>query len=200
MPLDGDILSVLFLWLAGDGGIISNVFKMRIAALAVASWAEVADEIEDFFTSMYTPWLDQMTNDTSSLSFEVSKRDEGLGQWDQVYQRDFTDLVGADTGQATAPINTGTIVAYPGLVRFWGFKNMPQPSENAIVDSVLGGTAIADLIQCGLDYSRNWVGTNTDLNQGVYNEADEQFRPFAASVKVGQPVGSRVTRKTGRGI
>ena len=200
MPSEGDILQVILLFLASDGGVIANVFKMRLAQLAVASWAEVADEIELFFTDMYTPWLDEMTDQTSSDSFEISLRDEAEGEWNQVYQRDFSDLVGVDGGQPAAPLTTGTIVAYPGLVRFWGFKNMPQPAENAIFNGVLSGNAIADLILSGAVYSRNWVGTNTDLNQGVYNEPTETFRPFAASIKVGQPVGSRVTRKTGRGI
>jgi hypothetical protein len=200
MPSELDVIRVALLFSDIDSEAIMNTFTMRLADLATASWGGVADEIEVLFTSMYSDWLDEMPTSTESESFSISLRDPDAGQWNEVYNRIFTTLVGGAASDPYASLNAATVVAYPGLVRHWGFKNLPAPAEGNVSGGRMTAQGLVAMVRFGLDYARNWEGTLTDLNQGVYNEATEMFRPFAANILVKDAMGSRVTRKVGRGI
>lgn len=200
MPSANDVIRVLLLFSDVDSEAIINVFTMRLANVVTASWSGIADEIENLFNSMYADYLDHVPTQTGSESFTVSLRDESAGQWDEVIHRDFIDLVGSAATDPYASLNAATIVAYPGLVRHWGFKNLPAVGEGSVASGRLTLQVIADMILFGVDYARNWAGVESDLSQGVYNEASETFRPFAASILVKDAMGSRVTRKAGEGI
>lgn len=200
MPTELDVIRVLLLFSDIDNEAIVNVFTMRLVDLVTGSWAGVADEIELLFNSMYADYMSNAPDATTSESFTISLRDENLNQWDEVYTRDFSDIVGGVVTDAYASLNAATIVAFPGLVRHWGFKNLPAPAEASVSGGRLTLGTVADLILFGVDYAQSWVGSTTDLQQGVYNEPTEMFRPFAASILVGDAMGSRVTRKSGVGI
>lgn len=200
MPSELDVIKVALLFSDIDSEAILNVFTMRLNDLVTNSWAGVADEIELLFTSMYTDWMEEVSTDTNSESFTISLRDAGASEWNEVFNRDFTDLIGGTVGDPYASLNAATVVAYPGLVKHFGFKNLPAPGEQNVSGGRMDVQALVAMVRFGLDYSRNWVGTDTDLSQGVYELAAESFRPFAASILVKDIMGSRVTRKVGRGI
>ena len=200
MPTALDVIRVLLLFSDVDSEAIVNVFTMRLANVVGSSWSNIADEVESLFTSMYSDILSDVPVDTTSESFTISLRDAGSGQWDEVIHRDFPGLDGESVSDAYASLTAPTIVAYPGLVRHWGFKNLPAVSEANVSGGRITLGVLANIILFGVDYAQNWPGIQTDLSQGVYNEASETFRPFAASILVKDAMGSRVTRKAGEGI
>jgi len=200
MPSELDIIRVALLFADQDDEAILNQFTMRLANLVTGSWSGVADEIESLFNSMYSEVAEDWAMDVQSEEFKISLRDEGAGQWNEVYHRNFTDIAGGTPSDPYSSITTATIVAFPGLVRHWGFKNLACPAEGNIAGGRLTPAGLANMVLFGADYAVNWQGTETDLSQGVYNEASETYRPFAGSILVKDALGSRVTRKIGRGI
>jgi len=200
MPAENDIIQATLVWDDAAGQQFLNVFKFRLDDFIGVTWGDVGDELEAYFEAFYTDWLENVANSVQSSNYEISLRDEVAGEWNQVFNRDYTELVGATPAGSLPALNCATIVAYPGTVRFWGFKNMPPPNESAVDDQGLVGSALVDLALSALIYHKPYIGVLMTLTGGVYNLGQEAFRAFAFSSKITNIVGSRVTRKDGRGI
>lgn len=200
MPAIGDVLRVPLRIEDPNGGQTFNIFHFTIDDLAVNTWQAVADDIADWLDVGYNPWMANVSDNWQSQAFEILVRDVILGQWNQVHSQAHLDIEGQVMTDSGAPLTTATFVSYPGSVRHWGFKNMPSPADGASAGGELVPAALVDLLVSAVLLSTIVTGGNTILRVGVYALASETFRGFTGTVQAGSPIGSRVTRKVGRGI
>lgn len=200
MPDVADVIQIALAFEGVEGGVITNIFTSQLLRVAVDSWSAVADDVENFFADLYDDWLENVSDDVKSTGFVISKRDADANQWNEVISRDFLGLDGKSPAESLPSLNAATIVAFPAVARHWGFKNMPAPSEDAVSGGNLTLGALADLVFSSVVYSTPYFGADTDWGNGVYSLATEQYRGFQPSVLITSIVGSRVTRKEGRGI
>ena len=200
MPTIGDNLRVAVKFLDPDNNDVFNIFHFEIDDVGVNSWLAVGDDLKVWFEAGYAQWLSNVTEDWTGVSFEILVRDSGAGQWNQVYSDTFDDLDGTVVGESLPALNAATFISYPGSVRNWGFKNMPAPAEAISSGGKIEATALADLLITALLLSSGVIGADTLLRVGVYSLATELFRGFTGSVAASNVIGSRVTRKVGRGI
>lgn len=200
MPTVGDFLRVPVRWDDPNGGQAFNIFHFALDEVNVNTWEAVGDEIKTWLIAGYTPWMDQVSTSWQSNSFEILVRNVIDGQWDQVYSDGMDDIEGTFPGESTAPLSVATFVSYPGAPRHWGFKNLPSPAVSSTNAGELDAAALVDLLITALLLSTGVIGVDAVLRVGVYALLTETFRGFTGQISAGTAIGSRVTRKVGRGI
>ena len=200
MPTVGDNLRVAVKFLDPNNNEAFNIFHFEIDSLAVNSWSAVGDDLKVWFEAGYSPWLTNVAESWTGVSFEILVRDAVAGEWNQVYTDTFDNLDGTVVGDSLPALSVATFVSYPGSVRHWGFKNMPAPADAIASGGLIEPTALADLLITALFLSTGVVGVDTVMRVGVYTLAEELFRGFTGTIAASDVIGSRVTRKVGRGI
>jgi len=200
MPAVNDVIQTAVSWSNPSGGVAMNIFTSILTSVAINAWADVADDFEAYLEDLYAPWMVRVSDQWVALGFKLAVRDAGAGQWNQVYERALTTIDGGDSNDTTATLASNTVVAYPGAVRYRGFKNFPPASDAYIDGGLLNITGLASLLTTGTIWVNPFAGTACNFNNGVYSLATEQFRGFVGTIAAGSVVGSRVTRKTGVGI
>lgn len=200
MPVIGDIIQIAALFSGVEGGAIQNIFTSVLTQVAVNSWESVADDVEVYLNELYEDWFENVSTEVESQSFVISRRDAEAGEWNEVTSRTWLNTDGMHIGDSLPSINCATVIAFPGSNRNWGFKNFPPPSEFNVSGGNLIPAALGDLLLTAAKYTSTFVGINTSLGNGVYSLATEQFRGFTNSIILTSVIGSRVTRKEGRGI
>lgn len=200
MPTEGDFLRVAVKWLDPDQHEVFNIFHYALDTVNVNTWEAVGDEIKTWLEVGYNPWMARVATDWVGLSFEILVRDVIAGQWNQVYSDTFDTLGGEALGGSLPALSTATFVSYPGAVRHWGFKNLPAPHDDDATAGRITAAALVDLLLTAVLLSTGVIGSDAILRVGVYALATETFRGFTGSVAASNVIGSRVTRKVGRGI
>ena len=200
LPSAGDILKVIVGFALPDGTIMQNIFYWTILSTTATDWDNTAADIATYLVEVYEQWMTNVATEVNSETLEIALRDETAGEWNQVYQAAFLSIGGTDTADSGSPTSSGTVVAFPEVVRHWGFKNFPPPSEGATTGGVLTGVALADLLITGVLWVLPFVEFYGGYQPGVYSLATETFRAFTGSIVGSTSQGTRVTRKTGRGI
>lgn len=199
-PQVGDILQARLSWTDSVGGIMENVYTLRLTSFTGVDFDEVATDVTNWLVDLYTPWMNSVSDTIQSRDFTLSLRDVPTSEWNEVHTSSFLALQGQSGAESTPPINCGTVVAYPSQKRHRGFKNLPPPSEDAVIDGSLSATAVADLALFLIDYVLPVVGLVGGYDIGVLTLATNTFREFVGDGAVTSIVGSRTTRKQGRGI
>lgn len=200
MPSVGDIIRVVLTFTAVEGGLMQNIYHILLTQVLVAEWDSVAGAAQAWFVDMYDDYFQDVNNQVGSTTIELLQRDTVAGQWNTVLQRSFVSVVGQTALESLPSINTATVVAFPEIPRYWGFKSLPAPSEAATANGILLPSVLANLLLFAGHYTAGRVGATISFTSGVYSEATETYRPFTSSIKLTDIIGSRVTRKTGRGI
>lgn len=199
-PTVGDILRAVLTFQLADGGLMQNIFTLIVTQTVLDNWIDALSGVEEWYKDMYEDYLPNMPNEVSSVFSEIQLRDVGAGEWNTVAQRTFTDLIGSDGFDQIPSTTCPTVVAFPELPRHWGFKNLPPVSESFTLDGILVPSVLADLLFFAAFYVEGRDGVTFSFDSGVYSLATETFRVFTDSIKLTDVIGTRVTRKTGRGI
>lgn len=199
-PTVGDILRVVLTFTLADGGLMQNIFTIVVTETVVSNWVDALSGVEEWLEDMYTSYQAVMPDTVQSSQTELQLRDQANSEWNTVAQRPFTDI-GGQSGSDTTPGTTcATVVAFPETPRHWGFKNLPPVGEDNTADGLLTATVLAAMLL----FSGFWVngrqGVTFSFDSGVYTLATETFRQFTSAIKLSDIMGTRVTRKTGRGI
>ena len=200
MPSVGDVVRVILTMTSPEGGLMQNIFHILLTEVIVAEWENVAGGAEEWLEDMYEDYMDDVNQEVQSTQVEILERDVGAGEWNTVFQRAFNGVNGQTLLDTLPSTNTATVVAFPALPRFWGFKSLPPVSEGATSGGVLVPSVLANLLLFAGFYVTGRVGATISFTSGVYSEATETYRPFTDAVKLTDVLGTRVTRKSGRGI
>lgn len=200
MPAIGDVVRVVLSWLLTDGTIMQNVYTIKLTTVNISDWETVTDAIEAWLLSMHASLLVGVSDTVVSTDIELSLRDTVLNQWDSVFQRPYAGLVGSAVGDTLPSLSCATIVAYPDVVRHWGFKNTPPLAESSTGGGVYLPLILADFIVYSIFYAAGWTGGNTAFSSGVFSLFTNTYRAFTGGTKITDVIGSRVTRKQFVGI
>lgn len=200
VPAIGDVLRALVTFQLADGGLMQNIFTIIVTETVVNNWIDALSGVEEWFNDMYEEYLASMSITVASTFSELQLRDAAAGEWNTVAQRAFTDLQGTNNSDTLPSTTCPTVVAFPELPRHWGFKNLPPAVEFETTDGILSATVLADMLFFAGFYVAGRTGLTFSFDSGVYSLATETMRVFTDSIKIADVIGTRVTRKTGRGI
>lgn len=200
MPAVNDIVRAVVSWDSPVGGVFQNTFTMLLTSVATSLWSEIADDVEAYLEFALEDWLDNVATSIVSNSINLLVRDTAAHEWNSVLDRSYTGLVGVGAGDTSVSFASPKLIMYPGLIRHWGFRNLPPPVEGAVNGGSLSATAVADMVLSGAKITLPRTGTNCNFTNGVLSLATETFRGFTGAFVTGTAVGSRVTRKEGDGI
>lgn len=199
-PQVGDILRVVLTFVLADGGLMQNIFTIVVTETVVSNWVDALSGVEEWLQDMYEAYMDSVATEVESVSSELQLRDSGAAEWNTVAQRPFTDIIGIATDDTAPSTTCGTVVAFPDIPRHWGFKNLPPVADSLILNGILLPSVVADMLLFAGFWTSGRQGLTFSFDSGVYSLATETFRQFTSSVKISDILGTRVTRKTGRGI
>lgn len=198
-PSLADVIRFIVVFELGFDVTMINVFTGILSALSTSDWDDVLNDGKAYFNDMYNDWMGSTAGGTQSTEIRLQRRDQVLGQWDEVAQDVYTDLTGIGMGTATASPNTGSCVAYTALPRFRGRKGLPPPDEAAMDFGVLTPAAVVDLTSFATKYVQPMVESNASMLPGILSEGTEIFREFTGGLAFSDVNGTQVTRKIGRG-
>lgn len=200
MPTVGDVLKASVTFNDSVGGVMENVYTLKITSLTGTEWQDVATDVANWLVDLYDPWMTHVSVQITSRDLTISLRDEALGQWNEVWHGIHTGMNGLNGSDSLPPINCGTVVGYPASKRHRGFKNLPAPAEDAVENGSLDASAFASLGLFLIDYVLPIVGAYGGYDVGTITLATNIFRRFVGEGAITNVVGSRTTRKEGRGI
>lgn len=198
-PTIGDIVRIVAVFNGGGVSEILNVWTLVITALDLVGWDEFLDGAEEFLTDMYDNWRGNMAEDISSQEIRAFVRDPVAGQWNGVGSNVWTDGGGTVIGGSSSYTTAATMIGFPQLPRYRGMKNMPPPAVSSTNNDRLTTGAFGDLTLSLVAYLSPFSSATLNMTPGVYSESTETFRPFSQIGVVTDVLGTRVTRKTGRG-